>query len=173
MPFTFANGSSVSVEKLSWNMWYPWPPFYQEYRDEPGLRIRFSKKDADRIGDALAAAMRKAPRPVAAALGAFAGIVPTIADRLLRNRDGTIDVRISEHGFQVGTAPAADPNAWLQGLWRPVGLALSRLPMTTPPPLPGAGGTPMSLRQINGDGAAELPAPDVLSRGELHQTEVV
>jgi hypothetical protein len=127
MKTQFGRGSWVEPERQSWDMWYPWPPFFQAYRNESGLRIHLSSEDSDDVAAVLRTAMTSVAAAVANVLGAFAAVVPLIVDRLVRNPDGSIDIRISEHGLQVGNAPAGDPNVWLAGAWIPVAAALRRL----------------------------------------------
>lgn len=138
MKIDFGRGSYAQTESQSWNMWYFWPPYYQAYRNEPGLRIHLSAADARSPRQAVDAAVAKATGALAPVLGAFAGVLPMLAGHLMKNPSGGIDIRMSEHGFQVNSAPAGDPSVWINGAWRPVALALSKLGALAgqPPALP-------------------------------------
>ena len=127
MRYDFGRDSFAETGRFNWNMWYPWPPFHQRYRNEPGLHIHLSATDARGARSAIERAAGSAGTALGPSLGAFASVVPRLASRLLRNPSGGMDIRFSEHGFQVNDSAAADPSAFLGPAWRPVALALAQL----------------------------------------------
>jgi hypothetical protein len=126
MNIPFLNGSSISPQIISWDMWYPWPPFYAHYNNEHGLWIHIGAADTNNLNSALMAG--------AAAVGglfglsdvltALAGVIINMLDHIIENKDGSLDIYFSQHGFQCDNAPAGDPNVWISGLWTPVSNAL-------------------------------------------------
>lgn len=156
MKIDFGHGSSAQTEKSSWEMVYPWPPFHRTYDNEPGLLIHLSAQDVGDIVSTLRKALSGVSAAVANALGAFAVVVPAIVSHLVKNDDGSITVRIAPHGFQVGNLPAADPNVWVNGAWKPVKAALWQLDDTS-----------LAARSLSATGATQLPPPHTGSQGWL------
>jgi hypothetical protein len=124
----FARGSWVARERQSWTMWYPWWPFRQQYSNEPGIRLHVSPEDAAAFVATLESGAARAPKAVGDVLRQLAAVAPSISRWMSANGDGSIDLRVSEHGLQVGKAPAADLSAWLGPVWAPVAGALRALP---------------------------------------------
>jgi hypothetical protein len=143
MQYTFGNGSWARTERASWEMWYPWPPWYQRYDNEPAVRIHLSPTDARNVGQTLTTAATTVGAAVGGVFVAFASLLPMIGSFLTNNADGSLDIVLSEHGLQIGRAPAHDPNAWLDGAWTWVTSALWQL---LGPTVPSAGTGPPSLR---------------------------
>lgn len=152
------SGSWVQAQRFSWSMWYPWPPFHQDYTNEPGVHLHFAQADIrgvvtsiEQVLGSAVAAMAAALGPVGPVFSAFAAIVGVIAAHLAINNDGSVDIYMSAHGFDVGNLPAADPNVWLDGAWAPVAGALNAL---------GAVEVPAEMRFA-------VPHPNAASRGKL------
>ncbi|MCX5892468.1 MAG: hypothetical protein NTW80_05755, partial [Deltaproteobacteria bacterium] len=118
----------VEIERSTWEMSYPWPPFHQVYQHEPGLHLRLSPQECDDIVKTISIAMSGAGLAVANVLGAFAGVLPLILSTLVRDDDGGLDIHLAPHGFQAGKLPAADPNVWINCAWLPVAAFLRQLP---------------------------------------------
>jgi hypothetical protein len=78
-------GSYAEPQRFSWDMWYPLPPFHEQYSNEPGLLIHLSPADAGNaeavIGGAVAGVMNAFPG-VGQALSAFAGVVASVLELL-------------------------------------------------------------------------------------------
>jgi hypothetical protein len=128
MKIDFGQGSYAQTEPQSWLMRYLWPPpFVRRYRDEPGVHIHLAPADAKTPRQAIGAAADAVDSALAPVLDALATVLPSLARRMPRSRDGALDIRFSEHGFQVAGFPAGDPNVWINGAWRPVTFALNQL----------------------------------------------
>jgi hypothetical protein len=149
--YTFGNGSWARTERVSWEMWYPWPPWRQRYDNEPAVRIHLSPTDARNVGQTLTSAAAAVGAAVGGVFVAFASLLPMIGSFLTKNPDGSLDILLSEHGLQVGQAPAHDPSAWLDGAWTWVTAALWQLVGPTQP--------------AASVGAGELHLPDPSSSG--------
>jgi hypothetical protein len=143
MQYTFGNGSWARTESVSWDMWYPWPPWHQRYDNEPAVRIHLSPTDARNVGQTLTSAATTVGAAVGGVFVAFASLLPMIGSFLTNNADGSLDILLSEHGLQIGRAPAHDPNAWLDGAWTWVTAALWQL---VGPTAPSVGTSPSGLR---------------------------
>jgi hypothetical protein len=159
MQLTFGRGSNVVAEVSSWEMWYPWPPFHQVYENEPGLWFHLSPADASDIVSAISSAVGTAAGALGGPLAAFLAVVPQLLGHLVQNPDGSMDIHVAPHGFQVGNAPAADPNAWINGAWAPVAAALWHLPVRQ---------RTLSVQQSSG---LEMPSPELSSRGRMIRNE--
>ena len=127
MGVPFSQGSSVEAMRISWDMWYHWIPPYQHYEKEPGVHIHLSPADAGAIASSISAGAAAVGASLGPVFSALAAIVANIVSHLVLNRDGSMDIYMSRHGFQAGNAPAADPNVWINGLWGPVAVALDAL----------------------------------------------
>ena len=147
------NGSWAEAQRLSWNMWYPWPPFNQTYSNEPGVHIHLVAGDAGVIGSVLNSAVGAvaAIPGLGTVFAAFTGVLGQIVSHLASNADGSMDIYMSAHGFQVGNVPAADPNVWIDGAWAPVAAALNAL---------GSAALPSQVRFA-------VPHPNSTSHGTL------
>jgi hypothetical protein len=129
---SFGTGSYLETEAESWTMWYPLPvPHAQNFTDEPGVHIHLEPTDASDVVQAIGYAVTAVGAlsgPIDAVIGAFSGVVGILLARTLENSDGSMDIRFSQHGFQVGDVlPAGDPNVWIDGAWAPVAAALTSL----------------------------------------------
>lgn len=159
MQVPFGNGSWAQPQRFTWVMYYPWPPFQATYTNEPGLLIHLSPQDTGSIQGAISAGAAAAGNVVPGiglALSAFAGVVGNVLTHLVSNPDGSMDIRMSAHGFDVGNAPAADPNVWLLGAWAPVAAALNQLGYVT---------VPKSGSEF------PVPHPNLTSKGSLLKAE--
>jgi hypothetical protein len=162
MQVPFGNGSWCVTMRFTWTMYYPWPPFQATYPNEPGLQIHLSPSDTQALVRTLQAALSGVGIAIANVFGAFAGVVATIAEHLIENSDGSLDIRMSEHGFEAGNAPSADPNVWINGAWAPVAAALKALGQLSaaPPrqPLTLAPPTTNSHGELKEEEPFDLPA---------------
>lgn len=124
MQVNFGSGSSVATMALSWDMWYPLPlpPHNTAYHNEFGLHVHLRPADARNVAGAFSAAATALASMTG--LGAvFDGLVNIAAQAAIsfaENPDGSMDIRFSTHGFQVGNAGAFDPTVVLPGLWAAV-----------------------------------------------------
>jgi hypothetical protein len=144
----------IQEERSTWEMWYPWPPFHQVYQNEPGLHLHLSPQECTDIVNTISSAMAGVGVAVANVLGAFVGVLPSILSHLVENSDGSMDIHIAPHGFQVGNLSAADPNVWINGAWAPVAGMLWQLSL------------PRMAPEDKGK-KIELPPPHLGSHGRM------
>jgi hypothetical protein len=138
------NGSFVEAATFTWDMTYPITGTKRYV--EKGFHIHIAPQDASAVADvvkagygvvAAAAAAGAVAGPagsasagaVAAAWVGLEAAITFLIGRLISNKDGSIDFRISPHGFQADDAEAGDPNIWfaLFPPWHALYAALAQL----------------------------------------------
>jgi hypothetical protein len=91
------------------------------------VHVHLSPQDTGQVNGALMTGAQAIATALGGTLNALAAVVVEIAEHLVENGDGSLDIWFSEHGFQCGNAPAADPTVWINGAWGPVASALRAL----------------------------------------------
>jgi hypothetical protein len=109
----FGRGSTCTVKMMTWRMCYPIEPACVPYK-EPGIHLHFSPADAQDVRRAYQAllAVTGATAALASLLGALQPVLFAVLGELTKRPDGSMDVKLSEHAWQINDHPAIDPRFW-------------------------------------------------------------